>query len=315
MKLAAVALAVAIATIASCSRCGSAPGDASTGAPAASIDGPSSSASASAAAAPDLPEIKDTGPGRATAALRAALTAYGIPFDAATLERECEVDEDGASIDTLEDVATDKYGLDATQAILPAEHLLLAESKAVPAIVIADGPPGSDMLDFVLVWKIEGDRALIMDPAQGRAWVPRAELAKRIEKDELTLPAEDWHAAESQPSFHDAVRARLVALGLDREAAQALVARAAADPASRALGALEAASRQLEADPAPAGGDARAFVTKVVDCALDAACTTEPVPASFYSARPAPKAADGRAQVQVRGALLLAISGRKTPSQ
>lgn len=313
MKLAVLALAAA-AGITACSRCGSTPADSSTGAPAASAsEVPSASPSASAAASePDLPEVKDSGPGRATAALRAALTAYGIPFDAATLEKECEVDEDGASIDDLEDVANEKYGLDAAQTILPAEHILLAEPKILPAIAIVEGPPGSDMLDFVLLWKIDGDRVLVMDPVQGRTWIPRAELAKRIYVHEMTIPAEDWHAAESQPSFQDAVRARLVARGLDREAAQALVARAAADPGSRALGALEAATRKLEADPA-AAGDARAFVTKAVDCALDSACA-DPVPASFWSARPAPKDAEGRAQVQVRGALLLVIAGRKPPA-
>jgi ATP-binding cassette subfamily B protein len=210
-------------------------------------------------------------------------------------------------------VATEKYGLDASQTILPAEHILLAEPKILPAIAIVDGPPGSDMIDFVLLWKVDGDRVQIMDPVLGRTWIPRADLAKRIYVHEMTIPAEDWHAAESQPSFQDAVRARLVARGLDREAAQALVARAAADPNSRALGVLEAATRQLESDPAAAGGDARAFVTTAVDCALDSACA-DPVPASFRSARPAPKDADGRAQVEVRGALLLVIAGRKPPS-
>lgn len=315
MRLGFVALA-AVVSVASCSRCGSSPSPAASASASASASAPLPAASAAAPVPelPELPEVKDTGTGRATAALRAALMAYGIPFDAAELERACDVDEDGASIDDLEDVANDRYGLEATQIILPAEHVLLAEPRTVPGILIVEGPEGSDTLDFVLVWKIDGDRVLVMDPVQGKGWVPRAELQKRIYVHEMTVPAEDWHAAEATPRFQEALRARLVAAGVGREKAQALIDRAAADPASRALGALEAAARQLEADPAKAGGDAHAFATKAVDCALDAACKDPPVPASLWSARPAPKSADGQPQVAVRGAVMLAIEGKKPPA-
>ena len=50
---------------------------------------PTGAASSGAADAPallpvaDVPEVRDTGDGRATAALRAVLQAYGIAFDAA----------------------------------------------------------------------------------------------------------------------------------------------------------------------------------------------------------------------------------------
>jgi len=313
VRLGFVALA-AFAGVASCSRCGSSPQPSASPSASASASAPAPSASAAAPDLPELPEVKDTGTGRATAALRAALAAYGIPFDAAELEKACEVDEDGASIDDLEDVANDKYGLEAAQIILPREHVLLAEPRTVPGIVIVEGADDPDTLDFVLVWKIDGDRVLVMDPVQGKGWVPRADLQRRIDVHEMVLPAEDWHAAEATPRFQEALRVRLVAAGLERDKAQALVDRAAADPASRALGALEAAARQLEADPAKAGGDARAFAAKAVDCALDAACADPPVPASFWSARPAPRSADGQAQVTVRGAVMLAIEGRKPPA-
>jgi hypothetical protein len=313
-RLGFVALA-ALGGIASCARCGGPSGDAATtGAPAAGASAaPSASASATAAAAePELPEVKDSGSGRATAALRAALQAYGIPFDAAKLEKECEVDEDGASIDDLEDVAADTYGLDVTQIILPREHVLLADPKVVPGIVIAEGP--EDTLDFVLIWKIEGDRALIMDPIAGRSWVPRAELLKRLDVQDISLAAEDWHAAETAPRYLEALRARLAALGVAADKAQPVVDRAAADPGSRALGALDAATRQLEADPGKAGGDPAAFLARAVDCAREAACTDAPIPPAFWSARPAPKGDEGEARVQVRGAVVLAIAGKQPPA-
>lgn len=316
LRLAAVALS-AITSVASCARCGSAPEGASTGAASASaaaIPPPPTAPPAAAAAAnlPDLPEIKDTGPGRATAALRAALTAYGIAFDAATLERECQVDDDGASIDDLEDVAVDKYGLDAVQLILPAEHVLLAEPLTLPGLTIIEGPPGSDTVDFVLLWKLDGDRVQIMDPVEGKQWIPRADLQKRLYVHEMPIAADEWHAVETASSYQEALRTRLQAIGFDREAAGALLARAAGDPGSRAIGALDAAVRQIEADPAKAGS-AREAAGKAVDCALDAACKVD-IPASLWTARPGPSGPDGQPQVMVRGAILLAVSGKKAPA-
>ena len=57
-----------------------------------------------------------------------------------------------------------------------------------------------------------------------------------------------------------------------------------------------------------------ALAGKVVDCARDAACTDALPPPSFWSAQPAAASADGTAQVAVRAAVLLAISGKKPPS-
>ena len=311
-------LAIAALGVISCQRCGAG----SEGAPASSsvpsASAPtaamttSASASAAAPAGPELPEVRDEGQGRATAALRAALTAHGITFDAETLARECKVDEDGASVDDLEDVAG-KYGLDARQIIVPREHVLLPEAKLLPAIVILgreeDDP---ELLEFVLVWKIEGDRAQIMDPVAGRRWVARMDLEKRIDRHEMVIPAEDWHAAETDPRYGDALRARLGALGVAADQARALVDRATADRGSRGLSALDAALRKLESEPEKAGGDAAGFLGRSLDCALDKRCVGfEPITSELYSSEPARKGADGLPAMRVRGAVVLTIAGKK----
>ncbi|APR78739.1 Lipid A export ATP-binding/permease protein MsbA [Minicystis rosea] len=311
MKLAFVALA-AVASITSCARCGSAPSASSTGA--ASSDVPA--ASATAAAEADPPEVRDTGRGSATAALRSVLTAHGIAFDAAALERECKVDDDGASIDDLEDVA-EKYGLEARQIILPPEHVLLPEAKVLPAIVIVDGPGEDDPSEFFLLWKLDGDRVLVMDPAKGRRWVPRAELVQSLYVHTMAVPVSDWTAAQNDPSFRDALRARLIALGVDRDRAQGIVDRTAPNVGAqtfRAVAALDAAIRQLEAEPGAAAGDAAAFIGKAYDCAAEDKCApgVEAVPDALWSVRPASKAKGD--EVEVRGAVLLAIAGKKPPS-
>src|SRR5262249_5313154 len=126
---------------------------------------------------PDVPEVRDTGDGRATAALRAVLRAYGIAFNDAPLLRDCKVGDEGASIDDLEDVAV-KYGLEAGSIIAPVEHVLLPEARMLPALVVVDAP--EDEQDFVVVWRLEGDRVQVMDPREGRSWVARADLQKRL---------------------------------------------------------------------------------------------------------------------------------------
>jgi ATP-binding cassette subfamily B protein len=81
--------------------------------------------------------------------------AYGIAFDTATLDRECKVDEEGASVDDLEEVAK-KYGIDAEQVMIFPEHVLLPAAKQLPAILIVKPPTAT--LQFWLAWRAAGDR-------------------------------------------------------------------------------------------------------------------------------------------------------------
>ncbi|MFT3770662.1 MAG: cysteine peptidase family C39 domain-containing protein [Minicystis sp.] len=309
VRLALVALTAA-ASVASCARCGSSAAS-STG---AAADAPAASGSAAAPPIdPDLPEIKDTGRGRATAALRALLTANGIAFDAATLERECKVDDDGASIDDLEDVAA-KYGLDARQIILPPEHVLLPGAKLLPGILIVDGAGDDDASDFILVWRVDGDRVLVMDPADGRRWVSRAELLDAIHLHTMTVPEADWARTQTDPGFLDALRARLAAIGVDGDKAKGLVDKSVGAPTFRGVAALDAAVRQLEVDPQLAAGDPAGFLAKAYACSAEDQCAAgvDAIQESLWTARPAPKGSEG--QVEVHGAVLLAIAGKKAPS-
>jgi predicted double-glycine peptidase len=314
MKIRAL-LFPALLALSSCGRCGSGSTPASTSAApsasAPSATAPEAAPSGSAAAPPaaDVPEVKDTGPGRATAALRAALTLYELPFDAAALEKECDVDEEGASIDDLEDAA-EHLGLDVRQILAPREHVLLPEAGLLPAIAIVEGLEDPESADFVLLQRIEGDRVRVMDPIHGRRWVPRAELAKSLFVDEITIAAEDWHGAETDPRFQDALRTRAASLGAPADRAKALVESAAGDPGSKALGALDAALRKLEADAAPAAGDAGGFLEKAVACAREG-CATPAWSARDASARAAGKGPDGQPQVAVKAAVLLVIAGKK----
>jgi hypothetical protein len=309
----------ALAALLGCQRCGASSLSPSSADAAASDGSPPAAPEAAAdggahegppGAALDVPEIRDPGTGRATAALRAVLQAYGIAFDAAAIEKECKVDDDGASIDDLEDVA-DNHGLDAEQVIVPAEHVLIPEADMLPAIVVVDG--ADDMQDFVVAWRLDGDRVEVMSPVEGRAWLPRAELRRRLHVHEQTMPAADLRSAMGTAPYRGALRARLEALGVPRAAAEALVDRAAGDPGFRGFAALDAAIRQAEGEPARAAGDVAARLSASFDCASGGRCDgVVPIPAALWSAEAAPDGPDGP-EARVRGVVLLAIEGKKAP--
>jgi hypothetical protein len=306
-SLALLALVVALAS--GCGRCGSKANASSSGVVPTDDAGASDTATAAGPALPaDVPEVKDGDAGRATAALRAVFEAYGIPYDAAALARECNVDDDGASIDDLEDVAV-KHGLEAGSVIVPVEHVLLPEAKMLPAIVIVDDE--DDDADFVVAWRIEGDRVQVMHPDDGRRWVPRAELEKSLHRHEMTLPGSEYREAIGAPSSRDALAQRIVGLGVDAASARALVDRAATAPSWRGLGALDASIRGQRILAQGGAGVTKEALLATYDCASAKRCDgVSPLPPAAWSVEPAPPSAEGEEQVRVRGTMVLAIAGR-----
>jgi hypothetical protein len=288
---------------------GAAPTSSSVGSSPAPSASQAASTPAPASAAPDVPEVRDEGRGRATAALRAMLAAHGIAFDASAIERECKVGPGGASIDDLEDVAR-KQGLDATQMILPAEHVLLPDAKVLPAIVIVAGPDGKRA--FTVAWRVEGARVRIMDPARGRAWVNRAELERRLHVHEMAVSADSFRSAAGSPAFLGALGARMATIGVDPARRKRLIERAAADPGVRGVGALDAAIRLLERDTSGAAHDGGGRLEAAFGCAFEERCDgVRRPPEALWSVRA--KGAGAAEQVVARGTVLLAISGRLAP--
>src|SRR5262245_19966121 len=91
----------------------------------------------------------DCGP----ASLRCLLEGFGVSVSYGRLREACQTDVDGTSIDMMEEVAV-QLGLDAEQIMLPVDHLLLQETKALPAIVIVTLPNG--LTHFVVAWRRHG---------------------------------------------------------------------------------------------------------------------------------------------------------------
>ncbi len=247
----------------------------------------------------------DCGP----AALKCLLEGFGVSVSYGRLREACQTSVDGTSIDTLEALAR-QVGLDAEQVMMPVDHLLLAGSEALPAIVIVRMPSG--LVHFVVVWRAHGPWVQVMDPARGRRWVRREAFLRDVYVHAMNVPAEAFRDWAGGGGFIGPLRERLLPLGLP-DAGAALVAAALADPTWRGLAALDAAVRTLAAlvrtrAVAP-GAEAARLLADLVAEATTSADAGGVLPARLTTAAAAPPDAEGTPQVSMRGAVLVRVAG------
>jgi ATP-binding cassette subfamily B protein len=250
----------------------------------------------------------DCGP----AALKCLLEGFGVSTSYGRLREACQTSVDGTSIDTLEALAV-SLGLDAEQVMMPVDHLLLAESDALPAIVVVRLPSG--LVHFVVVWRVHGPLVQVMDPARGRRWIRRETFLRDVHVHSLPVPAESFREWAGSDGFREPLARRLRALEVD--GGEALIARALADPGWAPIAALDGAVRTvaaLVASGAVARGAEAARLCETLAAAPAAGAETPPsgAPSIYATATPAPPDADGGEQVAIRGAVLLRAS-RATP--
>ncbi len=124
----------------------------------------------------------DCGP----AALKCLLEGYGVHVSYGPLREACQTDVDGTSIDALEDIASE-LGLAAEQVMLPADHLLVRETRALPALVVMRLPDGS--AHFVVLWRRHGRYVQLMDPAIGRRWMKVTRFLEELYIHAMPVPA------------------------------------------------------------------------------------------------------------------------------
>src|SRR5215813_4986131 len=103
----------------------------------------------------------DCGP----ACLSSLLAGHGVRASYERLREACQTDVDGTSIDTIEEAAI-QLGLDATQNLVPVDHVLLDDAGVLPAIAVTRQPDGGN--HFVVMWSQLAGRVQVMDPAVGR---------------------------------------------------------------------------------------------------------------------------------------------------
>ncbi len=254
----------------------------------------------------------DCGP----ATLKCLLDGLGIPVSYGRLREACQTDVDGTSIDTMEEIAA-QLGLETEQTVLPPDHLLLDEARALPAIVVVRFPNG--LTHFVVAWRRHGPLLQLMDPASGRRWTGSQAFLEEVYVHEIPISAACWREWVEGDEFLGALRRRLSDLGVAQINQLRLIDMARADSDWRTFAAFDAATRMVatlvQAHGLQNGEEAARTIEAFVKRALAAADSTAVIPKAYWSARAAAKGADGEEQVLLRGAVIVRVLGRKPKQQ
>jgi ABC-type bacteriocin/lantibiotic exporter with double-glycine peptidase domain len=242
----------------------------------------------------------DCGP----AALKCLLEGFGIGVNYGRLREACQTDVDGTSIDTMEEVAN-QLGIKAEQIMLPADHVLLEEARALPAIAVVVLPNG--ITHFVVVWRRHGRFVQLMDPAKGRRWTQSARFLSDLYIHKMAVPAEDWRAYAGSEDFLGPLRRRMADVGIS-QLSDRLLQGARIDPGWQKIAALDAGVRLLQSIVTAGAIGHGAQAASVLAGFLE---NVDTVPEHYWSVRAGPD----ESQLLLRGAVLVRALGRASSSE
>jgi len=247
----------------------------------------------------------DCGP----ATLKCLLEGFGISVSYGRLREACQTDVDGTSIDTMEEVAQ-QLGLEAEQVMVPLDHILLRGSQVLPSIIVVQLASG--LTHFVVAWKRHGGLIQVMDPATGRRWPGCQQFLDEIYVHTQPVPAIQWREWAGSEDFLRGLRRRLSKLGLTHTFISSLSNRALADPGWRSLAALDAAARIVSSIVSSGGLRRGGEAGRVLERFL---ARPETIPSDYWSVQPLDSTPSEEEQVSLRGAVLVQVRGRLTPSK
>ena len=252
--------------------------------------------------------MMDCGP----ASLMALMQGFGVPVSFGRLREACQTSVDGTSISTMDEVAN-LLGLDTEEVMVPADHLLLPEAGALPAIAVVLNEIGAS--HFLVVWSVAGPWVQIMDPAHGRRWISRQALTEQLFRHTTEVPADMWRQWAGTAEFQEPLGQRLRALGLDRTRADELREQALAIADWRGVAALDAACRMtaglVRSRAISRGRESTALVEEIFAWGRDPERASR-IPVTLWSVLPAPGAdPEHPAALAFRGAVIVRGRGRK----
>ena len=237
----------------------------------------------------------DCGP----AALKSLLEGFGIPVSYGRLREACQTGVDGTSIDTMEATAV-ALGLEAEQIMVPLDHLLLPESKCLPAIVVVR--LSNYATHFVVVWRRTGGWLQVMDPAVGRRWVSLRDFLRDVHLHTQAVPVDAWREWASGQQFTLGLKARMSALSVRRSDAETWINEAVADTDWKKLGSLDAAIRMtaalVDSNAVSRGASAAALIRNL-------AAEPDGIPLAYWSVLASGQDAES---VGMRGAVLVRVT-------
>lgn len=252
--------------------------------------------------------MMDCGP----ASLMALMQGFGVHVSFGRLREACQTTVDGTSITTMDEVAN-LLGLETEEVMVPADYLLVPESRSLPAIAVVHNEIGAS--HFIVVWSVAGPWVQIMDPAHGRRWISRKALEEQLYEHSDLVPTEQWRQWVASPELQGPLGRRLRALGVDRRRADALREQALGIESWRGVAALDAACRLVSdlvrARAIRRGREASALVQELFAWGLDPE-TADRIPGPSWSVQPAPGAdPDHPDELVFRGAVIVRSRGRR----
>lgn len=256
-----------------------------------------------------IPEViqvsaTDCGP----ASLKSLFAGMGAELNYRVLREVCQTDVDGTSIVTLDEVAN-QLGLDAEEVMLPLDHVMVPEAKALPAIIVTLSAGGRP--HFVVLWNRVGPFIQVMDPAAGRHWTRISTLQSHLYQHTTSVPATGWREWAGSEEAVATIERRLLDLGATR--ARELVARALEDPGYLSIARLDAACRASEAmiraGAVRRGRTAAGLLQSMI--AKDDSGEV-PIPAAYWSVRPN-REVEG--ELSMTGAVLMRVRGWREASR
>jgi ABC-type bacteriocin/lantibiotic exporter with double-glycine peptidase domain len=257
-----------------------------------------------------IPEVvqtsaMDCGP----ASLKSLFEGFGVSLSYGRLREACQTDVDGTSIDTIEDVAV-QLGLEAEQTMIPLDHLLLPEARALPAIVVTTLPNGST--HFVVVWRRHGRFVQVMDPATGRRWPIEERFIQEVYNHALPVPAAAWRAWAGSEEFTGPLRKRMSDVGIGSSTMERLLDVALSDSGWHSIASLDAATRMIQSiirsKGLRRGHHAALVLEKFFDRALnEQADQRSIIPSGYWSVRVGGSSEDGTEYLNLRGAVIVRV--------
>lgn len=250
----------------------------------------------------------DCGP----ASLKALLDGFGISVSYGRLREACQTEVDGTSIDTLEEVAV-QLGLEATQTLVPVDHVLLPEAQVLPAIAVVRLPNGQT--HFLVLWRKHGQFVQVMDPATGRRWPASEKLLNELYVHGMPVPAAAWRAWAGTDGLLKPLRSRLQKLGMPSATCEQLIRETLADENWRPIACLDGATRQVESliksGGLRRGEHAAGVVESIFRQTLEPDADSFLMPPSYWCAQPAPPGPNGEEMLFVQGAVVVKATKRK----
>jgi ABC-type bacteriocin/lantibiotic exporter with double-glycine peptidase domain len=239
-----------------------------------------------------IPEViqtsaMDCGP----AALKSLMEGFGLSASYGRLREACHTEVDGTSIDTIEEIAQ-QLGLDASQVMVPADHLLLPEADILPCLVVVQMEGSGN--HFLVAWRRHGPWLQVMDPAIGRRWMRASHFMEQVYLHEQQLPGASWAEWAKGDGMIGPLRARMRHAGVETQRVEVLISTAIASEGWQAIGALDAAVNLAQSLKSPS-------LVSLVD-------RPDLIPPDYWRVK---DASDG--DIVFKGAVAMQVSGVKDP--